>query len=42
MRADPEHLHREALRWALERSSRSGRTARHFVADFAGREGLGG
>jgi len=41
VRADPERLHREALRWALERSSRSGRTARHFVADFAGREGLG-
>ena len=41
VRADAEHLHREALRWALERASRSGRTARHFVADFAGREGLG-
>ena len=38
VRAEPEQLHREALRWALERSSRSGRTARHFVDDFAGRE----
>jgi len=42
VRADPERLHREALRWALERSSRSGRTARQFVDDFAGREGVGG
>jgi hypothetical protein len=40
VRADPELLHREALRWALDRASRSGRTARHFVDDFAGREGL--
>lgn len=36
-----ERLHGEALRWALERSSRSGRTARQFVDDLAGREGLG-
>ncbi len=35
-----ERLHAEALRWALERSSRSGRTARQFVDDLAGREGL--
>jgi predicted AAA+ superfamily ATPase len=42
VRADPEPLHREALRWALDRSSRSGRTARHFVDDFAGRELLAG
>jgi len=42
VRTDAERLHREALRWALEHSSRSGRTARHFVDDFAGREGLGG
>ena len=33
-----EALRAEALRWALERSSRSGRTARQFVDDFAGRE----
>ncbi len=31
----------EALRWALDRSSRSGRTARQFVADLAGRRALG-
>jgi predicted AAA+ superfamily ATPase len=36
----PELLRREALRWALERASRSGRTARQFVDDFAGRQGL--
>jgi predicted AAA+ superfamily ATPase len=30
----------EALRWALDRSSRSGRTARQFVADLAGRRAL--
>ena len=30
----------EALRWALDRSSRSGRTARQFVDDLAGRLGL--
>jgi len=40
VRAAPDLLHREALRWALDRSSRSGRTARQFVDDFAGREGL--
>ncbi|MEE9607331.1 MAG: ATP-binding protein [Myxococcota bacterium] len=33
-------LHAEALRWALRRSSRSGRTAKQFVDDFAGREAL--
>lgn len=33
---DPE-LRQEALRWALDRSSRSGRTARQFVDDRAGR-----
>jgi predicted AAA+ superfamily ATPase len=38
VRAEPERLHREALRFALDRSSRSGRTARHFVDDFSGRE----
>jgi len=30
----------DALRWALDRSSRSGRTARQFVADQAGRLAL--
>jgi predicted AAA+ superfamily ATPase len=40
VRAEPERLHREALRWALDRASRSGRTARQFVDDFAGREEL--
>jgi predicted AAA+ superfamily ATPase len=35
-----ERVHGEALRWALARSSRSGRTARQFVDDLAGREGL--
>jgi len=40
VRAEPERLHREALRWALDRSSRSGRTARQFVDDFAGCERL--
>jgi predicted AAA+ superfamily ATPase len=34
-------LHAAALRWALHRSSRSGRTARQFVDDLAGREALG-
>jgi predicted AAA+ superfamily ATPase len=41
LRADPERLRGEALRWALERASRSGRTARQFVDDLAGREQLG-
>jgi len=35
-----ERLHGEALRWALRRASRSGRTARQFVDDLAGREAL--
>lgn len=38
--APAEELEAEALRWALQRSSRSGRTARQFVDDFAGRQGL--
>ncbi len=42
VRAEPKALHREALRFALDRGSRSGRTARHFVDDFAGREMLAG
>ena len=37
-----ERLQGEALRWALQRSSRSGRTARQFVDDLAGREALAG
>ena len=36
----PTELRAEALRFALERSSRSGRTARQFVDDLAGRQGL--
>ena len=40
VRASRDDLHAAALRWALHRSSRSGRTARHFVDDFAGREAL--
>jgi len=36
----PETLRAEALRFALERSSRSGRTARQLVEDLAGRQGL--
>ena len=35
-----EELREEALRFALDHSSRSGRTARHFVTDLAGRLGL--
>lgn len=40
VRAEPEELRSEALRWALRRASRSGRTARQFVDAFAGREQL--
>jgi len=40
--SDWETVRAEALRWALDRSSRSGRTARQFVDDFAGREKLAG
>jgi predicted AAA+ superfamily ATPase len=35
-----EQVQGEALRWALRRSSRSGRTARQFVDDLAGRVAL--
>jgi predicted AAA+ superfamily ATPase len=38
VRADAATLRADALRWALRRSSRSGRTARQFVDAFAGRE----
>ncbi|MCP3985356.1 MAG: ATP-binding protein [bacterium] len=40
IRLDPGLLRDEALRWALDRSSRSGRTARQFVNDLAGRQAL--
>jgi predicted AAA+ superfamily ATPase len=36
----PERLRSEALRFALERSNRSGRVARQFVDDLAGRVAL--
>jgi hypothetical protein len=39
---DAERLRRDALRWALERASRSGRTARQFVDDLSGRLALEG
>ena len=35
-----EHWRSEALRWALEHGSRSGRTARQCAADLAGRQAL--
>lgn len=38
--AQVEHWRSEALRWALEHGSRSGRTARQFAIDFTGRHGL--
>ncbi len=34
---DPELFRREALQWALSRSSRSGRSAWHFARDWIGR-----
>ncbi len=37
----PEALRAEALRWALRRGSRSGRTAVQFVNDLSGRLALG-
>jgi hypothetical protein len=40
VRVDAERLREDALRWALERASRSGRTARQFVDDLAGRLAL--
>ena len=36
-----EHWREEALRWALTRGSRSGRTAYQFARDYAGRLALG-
>jgi predicted AAA+ superfamily ATPase len=35
-----DELREEALRWALRRASRSGRSARQFVDDLAGRKAL--
>ena len=35
-----DELRAEALRWALRRASRSGRSARQFVDDWAGRKAL--
>jgi predicted AAA+ superfamily ATPase len=40
LRVEAERLRHDALRWALERASRSGRTARQFVDDLAGRLAL--
>jgi predicted AAA+ superfamily ATPase len=38
VRAAPDAVREQALRWALDRSSRSGRTAHQFIDDLAGRE----
>ncbi len=40
LEAPRDHIHAEALRWALQRANRSGRAAKHFVDDCAGREAL--
>jgi predicted AAA+ superfamily ATPase len=40
LRTPPEEVKEAALRWALRRSSRSGRTARQFVDDLAGHEAI--
>ena len=37
---DPERTRQEALRWALGRASRSGRSAYQFARDWVGRTGL--
>jgi predicted AAA+ superfamily ATPase len=37
---DSEDVRREALQWALQRGSRSGRVAWHFARDWAGRHGV--
>lgn len=39
---DPELTRREALRWALGRGSRSGRSAQQFARDWVGRHALEG
>jgi predicted AAA+ superfamily ATPase len=38
---DGEDARREALQWALQRGSRSGRIASQFARDWAGRHGIG-
>lgn len=38
--SDPEKVRGEALRWALQRGSRSGRVANQFARDWAGRVAL--
>lgn len=38
--SDPEKVRGEALRWALQRGSRSGRVANQFARDWAGRGAL--
>jgi predicted AAA+ superfamily ATPase len=38
---DGEAVRAAALRWALARGSRSGRSAYQFARDWAGRRGLG-
>ena len=38
--ADSEEVRREALQWALQRGSRSGRVAWQFARDYAGRIGM--
>ncbi len=38
--ADAEETRREALQWALQRGSRSGRIASQFARDWAGRHGI--
>lgn len=40
--SDTEQVHAQALVWALERGSRSGRVAYQFARDFVGRQGLAG
>ena len=40
LRCPSEELHRRALRWALDHSSRSGRSARYFVDEVAGEEAM--
>src|SRR5258705_4100502 len=39
--ADGEEARREALQWALQRGSRSGRIASQVARDWAGRHGIG-
>ena len=41
LRCPRPELHRRALRWALDRSNRSGRSARQFTDELAGEEALG-